>query len=56
VKHAGAYSDYGTRKVHRISSAKPSLPPDYCGHFFVEALIWAQSNGDLEENASKDMR
>jgi len=32
------------------------VPLKNCGHFFVEALIWTQSNGDLEENAGKDMR
>jgi len=56
LNHAGAYSDDGTRKVHQINSAKRSLPTDYCGHFLVEALIWTQSNSDLEENAGKDMR
>ncbi len=56
VEHAGAYSHYGTRKVHRIYSAEWSLPLDFCGHFFVEALIWAESNIDLEEHAGKDVR
>jgi len=56
VKHAGAYSYYGTRKEHRIYSADRSLPLVYCGHSLVEALIWAQSNNDLEEYAGKGVR
>ena len=32
------------------------MPPENCGHFFVEALIWTQSNSDLEEHAGKDVR
>ena len=41
---------------HRLSSADWQWPLDYCGHFFVEALIWTQSNSDLEEYAGKDVR
>ena len=56
MRQAGAYPDYGTRKVHRINSAGRAWPLDYCGHFFVEAYIWTQSHGDLEEYARKDVR
>ena len=43
-------------KSASICSVNRRLPLDYCGYFFVEALIWAQSNSDLEEYASKDVR
>jgi hypothetical protein len=31
-------------------------PLNYCGPFLVEALIWTQSNSDLEEYAGKVVR
>ena len=42
--------------MHRFVSVYWSLPLDNCGHFFVQALIWTQSNSDLEEYADKDVR
>ena len=44
------------KKSASISKVDRRWPLDSYGYFFVEALIWAQSNSDLEEYASKDVR